>query len=390
MLLRLLDRVITRGTLVVTWPDGEVTRHGTGLPEAPVRVADEALVRALALRPEMALGEGFMEGRLTTPDLHGLLELLAGNAVAAGHGRFGGIVPRAMLAAKRFNQNHGLRAARSNVAHHSDLSVDLYRLFLDADLQYTCAYWPSEDLTLEAAQAAKKAHIAAKLLLRPGMRVLDIGCGWGGLAITLARDHGARVVGVTLSAAQKAEAEARVRATGLADRVEIRLTDYRDVTETFDRITVVGMLEHVGQPQYATFFRQMRQRLAPDGVALLHTIGRSTPPNVTAPWIGKYIFPGSYTPALSEIARETERAGLVLTDVEVWRGHYARTLQEWRARFEANRAQIEAMHDARFGRMWEYYLTVCEVGFTHLSNVVFQCQITRDPLAVPVTRGYMR
>ena len=390
-LTRLIDKVLHDGTLAVTWPDGYTSEHGKGAPRISIALTRPATLRRLVLSPEVALGEAYMDEtlRVAADDLYPFMAMIARNAVASGHGRFRHGLPALMRAAKRLNQNHGLFAARRNVEHHYDLSPQLYEAFLDADLQYTCGYFPSDNMSIEAAQAAKKAHIAAKLRLEPGMRVMDIGCGWGGLAITLARDYGCHVTGITLSNEQKAYAEARARAEGLADRVEIRLTDYRHVRAQFDRITVVGMLEHVGQPQYDTFFATLRRNLAPDGVALVHTCGRSTPPNVTAPWIGKYIFPGSYIPAMSEVLRAIEPNDLIVTDIEVWRTHYIKTLQAWRARFEDNRDRIETMYDARFIRMWRYYLVISEVGFAHLSNVIFQFQITRDPTAVPITRDYL-
>ena len=388
---RFLKRTIQDGTLVVTWPDGSASTYGKDDPRVGVTIHDRSILRPLALKPEVALGEAYTEGHLSieNDDVMGLMTLAAHNAKLAKYGRYNRLVPRMALAAKRFNQNHGLFAARRNAEHHYDLSADLYTLFLDDDLQYTCGYFPSDNMTIEAAQDAKKALIARKLMIEPDMRVMDIGCGWGGLAIALARDHGARVVGVTLSQVQKAHAERRIAAAGLADRIEIRLTDYRAVAEEFDRIVVVGMLEHVGQPQYATFFAKLRQNLAPNGIALVHTIGRSTPPSVTAPWIGKYIFPGSYIPALSEVATEIERNDLILTDLEVWRMHYVHTLRAWRDRFEANRDRIGTIYDARFIRMWRFYLVVSEIGFTHLANVVFQFQITRHQTAAPLTRDYL-
>jgi cyclopropane-fatty-acyl-phospholipid synthase len=238
-------------------------------------------------------------------------------------------------------------------------------------------------------RVAKKALIAAKLRLEPGMRVLDIGSGWGGLSLTLARDYGVRVVGVTLSKVQLAYAQARAKAAGLDHLIEFRLMDYRHVKEQFDRIVVVGMIEHVGRPQFGTFFRKMAENLAPDGVALLHTIGRSGPPNVTAPWIGKYIFPGCYTPAMSEVLTEVEHRGLIITDIEVLRLHYARTIRHWQDNFERNVEAVRAMYDDRFVRMWRYYLAAAHIGFTHMGNVIFQFQITRDQAAAPLTRDYL-
>jgi cyclopropane-fatty-acyl-phospholipid synthase len=279
--------------------------------------------------------------------------------------------------------------SRANVAHHYDLSGALYDLFLDADRQYSCAYFARPGMTLEQAQEAKKAHIAAKLLLEPGMRVLDIGCGWGGMALTLARRHGARVLGVTLSQEQHRVATERARAAELSGQVEFRLADYRSVEGTFDRILSVGMFEHVGVPHYRTYFRTLCDRLAPDGVALVHTIGRAAPPGATNPWIAKYIFPGGYCPALSEVAAAVEKEGLWQTDIEVWRLHYAETLRHWHDRFMANIDTARALYDERFCRMWRFYLVASELTFRLNRQCVFQIQLARRQDAVPLTRDYL-
>ncbi|MDE3239503.1 MAG: class I SAM-dependent methyltransferase, partial [Paracoccaceae bacterium] len=279
--------------------------------------------------------------------------------------------------------------ARRNVAHHYDLSGELYDLFLDEDRQYSCAYFADPSMTLEEAQRAKKAHIANKLLLEPGMTVLDIGCGWGGLGLTLARDYGARVVGVTLSEEQHKVATRRAKEAGLSDRVEFRLCDYRTVTETFDRVVSVGMFEHVGVPHYREYFSAVHDRLAPDGVALIHTIGRVTPPGSTSPWILKYIFPGGYVPALSEMMSAVEKNALWSTDIEVWRMHYAYTLRHWHDRFVAKQDKAKALYDERFCRMWRYYLIASEMSFRHYGQCVFQVQLARRQEAVPLTRTYL-
>jgi cyclopropane-fatty-acyl-phospholipid synthase len=384
--------LIRAGTLTIHFPDGAARTYGdrTGTP-VTVRLNDPALPPRLVLNPELAVGEGYMDGTLTVDgdDLEGFLALVVRN-IAAGNTvwwRRPAEVLRVPL--RRLHQINPASRARRNVAHHYDLSGELYSLFLDADRQYSCAYFRDPGMTLEAAQAAKKAHIAAKLLLRPGMRVLDIGCGWGGMALTLARDHGARVLGITLSEEQHRVATERARAAGLADRVEFRLTDYRDVTGQFDRIVSVGMFEHVGAPHYRTYFRKVRELLTDDGVALIHTIGRATPPGTTNAWVLKYIFPGGYVPALSEAMAAVEREGLWPTDVEVWRMHYAETLRAWRARFEANLDRIRALYDERFCRMWRFYLVGSEMTFRHHGQCVFQIQLARRQTAVPLTRDYL-
>ena len=291
---------------------------------------------------------------------------------------------------RRIAQFNPARRARRNVAHHYDLNGRTYSLFLDRDRQYSCAYFPRGNETLEEAQAAKKRHIAAKLLLnRPDLRVLDIGCGWGGMALTLARDYGARVTGITLSTEQLAEAQARAAAEGLSDRVSFELLDYRAVQREYDRIVSVGMFEHVGVVHYRAFFDVVRRCLTPDGVALIHAIGRSDGPGTTNAWLAKYIFPGGYSPALSEVFAVVEKTGLVVTDVEVLRLHYAETLRNWRRRLAANRDAIAAMHDERFCRMFEFYLAGCELAFRYQHHMVWQMQITRDQAAVPLTRDYI-
>jgi cyclopropane-fatty-acyl-phospholipid synthase len=388
---RLLRRLILKGQLAVHFPRGTVRHYGHAGPTATIRVHDAGLPLRLLRQPDLALGEAYMEQTLTIDgdDLPGFLAIILQNA-ADGRAR-GWRYPllRAQRMFRRLGQIIPATKAQANVAHHYDLSDRLYDLFLDADRQYSCGYFLTPDDTLEQAQAQKKTHIAAKLCLTPGMRVLDIGCGWGGMALTLARDYGVQVLGVTLSQQQLRVATQRALDAGLSDRVTFALMDYRAVTGTFDRIVSVGMFEHVGLPQYATFFNQVRDRLTPDGVALIHTVGRAGQPSITSPWITKYIFPGGYVPALSEVMPAIQTSGLWTTDVEVWRLHYAETLRHWRLRFEAHLPEVTALYDARFCRMWRYYLVASEMTFRHYRQCVFQIQLSRQVDALPLTRNYM-
>ncbi len=392
LLRRTLDGYVRRGSLTVRFPDGTQAEFGDGgAPRAGLHIRDPALVARLVRNPELALGEGYVDGDLAIEgdDLHGLLELAIRNLSRDHRDLMHRLAVRLRDAFRALQQYNPAGRARANVAHHYDLSGALYDLFLDADRQYSCAYFARPGMTLDQAQAAKKAHIAAKLCLDRDMRVLDIGCGWGGLALTLARDHGARVLGVTLSEEQHRHATARAMAEGLADRVDFRLCDYRSLEGRFDRIVSVGMFEHVGAPQFGAYFRTLSERLEPDGVALIHTIGRAAPPGSTNPWIARYIFPGGYVPSLSEVMASVERQGLFQTDIEVWRLHYAETLRHWHDRFMARIDRARSLYDERFCRMWRFYLVACEQSFRFGRQCVFQIQLAHRQDAVPLTRDYL-
>ena len=386
-----LQRTVDTGDLTVAVGDGRARRYGDGAgPPIVIRMKPGAAVK-LAMNPDLKLGECFMDGELVFEqgDMFDLLELVARNPRFWKKPRTAALKLRE-AALRRLQQMNDRHAARRNVAHHYDLSYELYARFLDADMQYSCAYFASPGDTLEQAQAAKKAHIAAKLNLPQSGRLLDIGCGWGGLGLTLAHmAPGLEVLGVTLSQEQHAVAERRAQAQGVSGRVEFQLRDYRDVRGPFDRIVSVGMFEHVGQPRYQEFFDTAARLLAEDGVMLLHAIGRSTPPGMTQPFIAKYIFPGGYIPSLSEVLPFIEQAGLWVTDLEILRLHYADTLREWRRRFQAHRAEIAELYDERFCRMWEFYLISSEAGFRWFGMMNFQIQLTRRVDALPVTRDYM-
>ena len=390
----ILKRFVGKGQLGVTWPDGSTSVFaGEGGPVDSMAITDQATIRRLVLDPSLAFGECYMSGTVQPVgcSIYDVLDVLTANmeTTAGAHPvlQLHQLLGRYARVLAQFNP---AGRARRNVAHHYDLNGRLYSLFLDRDRQYSCAWFPTGNESLEEAQAAKKRHIAAKLLLdRPGLSVLDIGSGWGGLALTLARDYGANVLGITLSTEQLAESRARAAAEGLSDRVTYELLDYRAVEGTFDRIVSVGMFEHVGVVHYRAYFDMLKRCLNPGGVALLHTIGRSDGPASTNRWLAKYIFPGGYSPAMSEVLPPIEKVGLIVTDIEVLRLHYAQTLRHWRRRFAANRDAITALYDERFCRMFEFYLAGSELAFRRQGHVNFQIQLVRDQTAAPLTRDYI-
>ena len=390
----LLRSIVGKGHLIII--DWRGRRSAFGDPSsdlrATVRFRDKALPWKIVVRPSLAIGEAYLDGRLAIEQgtLRDFLEIVTSNIQALdehplqkGRERLARLRPRALRV-----RNHR-RRARANVAHHYDLSGALYNLFLDADRQYSCAYFPTGRETLEEAQAAKKRHLAAKLLLRPGDKVLDIGCGWGGLALELARTAGAKVKGITLSKEQIGVARERANEAGLLRQVSFELLDYRELDEQFDRIVSVGMFEHVGPAHFDQFFSAVARMLKPDGVALIHSIGRRSPPGGADPWISKYIFPGAYIPAVSEVMAAVEKSGLWATDIEILRLHYAETLRNWYERFEASRNIARDIYDERFCRMWEFYLAACEMLFRQGDLMVFQIQLAHERDAVPLTRDYI-
>ncbi len=392
MLKALLSQLVRSGTLTVVWPNGSRCTYGSGLPRATIRLHGRRTLLHLGLDPDLAFGEAYMDGRLTVEegDIATVFEILF-SGVSSHKAPFAArLVRRARDATRRIAQFNPVRRAKRNAAYHYDLSGRFYELFLDSDRQYSCAYFRDPEVSLERAQVAKKRHIAAKLYLdRPGLKVLDIGAGWGGLALDLARDAKANVLGITLSQEQLAYARARARDAGLSQRCRFELQDYRSIKGQFDRIVSVGMFEHVGIGHFGAFLGKIRELLAPDGVALLHTIGRLDGPGATNPWIGKYIFPGGYSPALSEILPAVEKSRLLATDVEMLRLHYAETIKHWRRRFRKNWAKAAALYDERFCRMWDFYLAGAEMSFRHWDLAVYQIQLVKDINALPLTRDYM-
>lgn len=390
LLRRFLSQFIRRGSMTVTGASGVkfTVGDGSGVPVA-VRFVTPDAQRKILVNPELGLGEAYMDGefvveRGTIADALAVLldqpDLLPQWAKPWWHLRY---LTRHL---KQFNPRS---RARDNVAHHYDLDARLYSLFLDADRQYSCAYFQTPATTLDDAQLAKKRHIAAKLLIKPGQRVLDIGSGWGGLGLYLAEIAGADVTGITLSSEQLHLANARAAEKSLTGSARFLLQDYRDIAGPFDRIVSVGMFEHVGARFYDTYFQRCAELLSEDGVMLLHSIGRSQGPDSTNPWIAKYIFPGGYIPALSEVLPAIERAGLLICDIEILRLHYAETLKAWRERFMARREEAVQLYDERFALMWEFYLAACEMTFRKQNMMNFQIQLTRRQGVVPTTRDYV-
>ena len=383
-----LQQFIRRGAMDFTTASGAKFSCGDGTGEpVSVRFLTAEAERRVLLNPELALGEVYMEGTFVVENgtIADALAILMDQP---------DIVPRwarlqwwLRYPVRHFRQFNPRSRSKDNVTHHYDLDGRLYSLFLDADKQYSCGYFESPDATLDDAQLAKKRHLAAKLVIERGHRVLDIGCGWGGLSLYLAEMTGANVTGITLSTEQLQVANARAAEKNLSAKFFIE--DYRDVTGPFDRIVSVGMFEHVGVDFYETYFRRCAELLTDDGVLMLHSIGRSEGPDATNPWIAKYIFPGGYIPALSEVIPAIERAGLLVCDIEILRLHYAETLKAWRQRFMARREEAVQLYDERFARMWEFYLACSEMSFRKQNMMNFQIQLTKRQGVVPITRDYI-
>jgi cyclopropane-fatty-acyl-phospholipid synthase len=387
-----LSGLITSGSIEIETASGRKFRVGDGSgEETRIRFSDKAAQWALMRDPGLRFGELYMDGRVKVErgTIYDVLAIAARNVPRLDQFLWLRAAKRLRSALSRLRGRNNLIRARRNVAHHYDLDARLYELFLDNDRQYSCGYFENPSAGLDEAQLAKRRHIAAKLLIEPGDRVLDIGCGWGGMGLYLARFCGAKVTGITLSREQLALARQRAAETSQSSLIDFRLQDYREIDERFDRIVSVGMFEHVGRACYDTFFRQVAKLLDADGIALIHTIGVEHLPQPPDSWVAKYIFPGGYIPSLSEIIPSIERAGLFVADIEVLRLHYAETLKLWRERFLARRAEAAAFYDERFCRMWEYYLASAECGFRFLGQVVFQIQLAKKFDSVPLTRDYI-
>jgi len=388
----MLEKFVQTGTIRIIDADGKKYEHrGEEGPEVTLRFTDKKLARRLFLNPELRAGEAYVDGTMIFEEgsIRDLLMIFAINRSNLRKQPLQKTLRAFLKRVRKIHQRNSVRNARANVAHHYDLSNELYRLFLDEDMHYSCAYFSSPEDTLDVAQQNKIRHIAAKLDLKPGQKVLDIGSGWGGMAMFIAQHADVEVLGVTLSKEQQALATERAKERGLQDRVRFELMDYRDVEGHFDRIVSIGMFEHVGITHHQEYFTKINNLLTSDGVALVHAIGRKGGPGTTGAWIRKYIFPGGYSPALSETCTTIEKAGLWITDLEILRLHYADTLVAWEQRFQKNRQQIAELLDERFCRMWEFYLIISEMSFRHGKHMVFQVQLSKSVDNLPITRDYM-
>jgi len=388
----MLEKFVQTGTIRIIDADNQRYEHkGSEGPEVTLRFTDKTLARRLFLNPELRAGEAYVDGTLIFEEgtIRDLLMIFALNRSNLRKQPLQRSIRRFLKRMRKFHQHNTIVKARENVAHHYDLSNELYRLFLDEDMHYSCAYFKSPDDTLDIAQQNKIRHIAAKLDLKPGQKILDIGSGWGGMAMFLAEHADVEVLGVTLSKEQQALATQRAQERGLQDRVKFELIDYRHVEGQFDRIVSIGMFEHVGTDHHQEYFSKINSLLTQDGVALVHAIGRKGQPGPTSAWIRKYIFPGASSPALSETCTAIEKSGLWASDIEILRLHYADTLLAWDQRFQNNRQQIEKLLDERFCRMWEFYLIISEMSFRNGKHMIFQIQLCKDINTLPVTRDYM-
>jgi cyclopropane-fatty-acyl-phospholipid synthase len=391
----LLDKFISNGTLRLYDASGQLHTFGGKLPGPSVtlRINRRGLETTLFLNPELKAAEAYMDGALSFEDgsaIYDLLLLFSVNRSGLGAHGSQKLLRKLWRALRRWHQANPVGTAAKQARHHYDLSTDLYRLFLDDDMQYSCGYFrdPVHD-SLEDAQRYKLIHATAKLQLAPGMTVVEIGSGWGGFAIHLAQQTGARVVGINVSPEQIRISKERAQAAGVADLVEFRELDYRNVEGRFDRVVSVGMMEHVGIAHFDEYFAKIRNLLKDDGYGFIHCIGRMSPPGTTGPFIRKYIFPGGYSPALSEVLAATERNGLWVSDIEVLRLHYYHTIRHWRERFARNRERAAQIYDERFCRMWEFYLAAVELEFLHGSHMVFQMLVATTRDAVPIRRDFM-
>ncbi|MGB7288448.1 MAG: cyclopropane-fatty-acyl-phospholipid synthase family protein [Salaquimonas sp.] len=393
LLSNLMNAFVKKGELTIIDVEGKHHLFSGSLgPSVTFKIHDKSLYKSLVFNPELAAGEAYMDGTLTFEEgtsVRDFLKFYSINSNSLADHKIQKIIRKIKMPFRKLQQSNKKVEATKNVSHHYDLGNDFYKLFLDKNMLYSCAYFRSENDTLEEAQRNKLRLLAAKLDLRPGQKILDIGCGWGDLALYLASIEKVQVVGVTLSTEQQKLATERAEKMGLTDRVTFKLLDYRDVDGPFDRIVSVGMFEHVGVHHYDEFFQKVNSLIPDNGLAVIHSIGHMSPPSMASPWLRKYIFPGAYSPALSEVYPVLERNKLWVLDMEFLRLHYALTLNHWWQRFDKNRAKVVEMYDERFARMWEFYLISCEIMFETGAQMVFHAQISRNRLAAPIQRDYI-
>ena len=392
MLYHVLKKIYFKNKLTIVDSNNNTHQFGSGTGNLKIRLKNKSIEKKLFRNPSLHFGEGYMNNEILIEEgsIEELIDLITScyddfikhNSIYRMYENFSGYF-------KIFQQLNEVVKSKQNVAHHYDLKEDLYKLFLDKDMQYSCAYFHNENISLDQAQIDKKNHIINKLQISDKMKVLDIGCGWGGMAIEIAKQTGAKVKGITLSENQFETASKRAQEEGLSDKITFKLQDYRDENETYDRIVSVGMFEHVGIKYFKEYLKKTYDLLKDSGVFLLHTIGQRGVPTATSPWIRKYIFPGGYIPSLSDIIHETEKLNINITDIEILRLHYAHTLTRWYKNVQKNKSQIINMFDERFYRMWEFYLLASKYSFVNMGNVVFQIQISKNINNLPLTRNYM-
>ena len=392
MLFTILNKINFRGKLVVTNYKGKTFHFGNGPDFVKIRLTNKSIENKLFRNPSLYLGEGYMNKEIVIEEgtLDDFLKIITASYDDYMSNNFVFKIYESISTFfKSFQQINKLVKSKENVAHHYDIDEEMYKLFLDKDMQYSCAYFHNQNIGIDQAQFDKKKHIIQKLQIKEGMSVLDIGCGWGGMAIQIAKDTGARVKGITLSENQFSTAKKRAYEEGLSDKVTFALQDYRNEKDKYDRIVSVGMFEHVGVDYFPSFFSKTYEILKDTGVFLLHTIGQRTKPSATSPWIRKYIFPGGYIPSLSEVLKETEKQNIIITDIEILRMHYAHTLDCWYKNTMKHKETIEKMFDEKFLRMWEFYLLISKYSFINMGNVVFQIQIAKNINNLPLTRNYI-
>ena len=392
MLYHVLKKIYFKNKLTIVDSKNNTHQFGSGTGNLKIRLKNKSIEKKLFRNPSLHFGEGYMNNEILIEEgsIEELIDLITScyddfikhNSIYRMYENFSGYF-------KIFQQLNEVVKSKQNVAHHYDLKEDLYKLFLDKDMQYSCAYFHNENISLDQAQIDKKNHIINKLQISDKMKVLDIGCGWGGMAIEIAKQTGAKVKGITLSENQFETASKRAQEEGLSEKIKFKLQDYRDENETYDRIVSVGMFEHVGIKYFKEYLKKTYDLLKDSGVFLLHTIGQRGVPTATSPWIRKYIFPGGYIPSLSDIIHETEKLNINITDIEILRLHYAHTLTHWYKNVQKNKSQIINMFDERFYRMWEFYLLASKYSFVNMGNVVFQIQISKNINNLPLTRNYM-